>query len=156
MSEERKQVLEMLAAGKITAEEAERLLDKLEPESGPEDGDGRRRFRGHFHRSFRIGKGSDTDETGAGQEERPLKYLRVVVDSKGGDNVNIRVPLKLIKTGIKLSTMLPNEANEQLEAKGINIADLSGLEGEELIEALRDLSVDVDSADGDTVRIFCE
>ena len=29
MSEERKKVLEMLAAGKITAEEAEKLLDKL-------------------------------------------------------------------------------------------------------------------------------
>jgi hypothetical protein len=29
MSEERKKVLEMLAAGKITADEAEKLLDKL-------------------------------------------------------------------------------------------------------------------------------
>jgi hypothetical protein len=30
------------------------------------------------------------------------------------------------------------------------------LRGDELIEALRDLNVDVDSAGGDTVRVFCE
>jgi hypothetical protein len=35
MSEERRKVLEMLAEGKITAEEADRLLSRL---SAPEDG----------------------------------------------------------------------------------------------------------------------
>lgn len=38
----------------------------------------------------------------------------------------------------------------------MDLGSLSGLEGEELIEALRDLRVDVDSGKGDTVRIFCE
>jgi hypothetical protein len=85
-----------------------------------------------------------------------LKYLRVVVDSSDGDKVNIRVPLALVKTGIKLSTMMPAEANEKLAEQGIDLSHLSGLKGEELIEALRDLKVDVDSNDGDTVRIFCE
>jgi hypothetical protein len=30
------------------------------------------------------------------------------------------------------------------------------LEGEELVEALEELTVDVQSEDGETVRIFCE
>jgi hypothetical protein len=33
---------------------------------------------------------------------------------------------------------------------------LGELDGEELYEALRDLEVDVDSGDGDSVRVFCE
>ena len=35
MSEERRQILEMLADGKITAKDAERLLDKLADSSAP-------------------------------------------------------------------------------------------------------------------------
>ena len=34
MNENRRQILEMLAAGKITADEAERLLAALEPDTG--------------------------------------------------------------------------------------------------------------------------
>ncbi len=136
MSAERRKVLEMLAAGKITSEDAERLLEKLEKQT--------------------------TDQRLAPQEglksapSGKLKFLRVVVDSSDGDKVNIRVPLGLVRTGIKLSTMLPAEASQKLAERGIDLAQLSGLQGEELIEALRELTVDVDSKGGDTVRIFCE
>jgi hypothetical protein len=136
MSRERKQVLAMLAEGKITPEDAERLLDRL-GESGPE-----------------------SESLPAVTEERPkkkpLKFLRVVVDSSDGDVVNIRVPLALVRTGIKLTTVMPAEATEKLNEQGIDLSQLAGLEGEELIQALEELSVDVDSADGDKVRIFCE
>lgn len=141
MSEERKKVLEMLAEGKINAEEAEKLLAKL---NGSRDGAGSQgASEQETDVALAVGKG-------------PLKYLRVVVDSATGDKVNIRVPLALVRTGIKLSTMLPAEANEKLAEQGIDLSHLSGLKGEELIEALRDLKVDVDANSGDTVRIFCE
>ncbi len=39
MNENRRQILEMLAAGKITADEAERLLAALEPDSTAAAGD---------------------------------------------------------------------------------------------------------------------
>jgi len=94
-------------------------------------------------------------EAEAGSGATP-KYLRVLVNSKDGDEVNIRVPLKLIRTGIKLSTMLPSETNAKLADKGIDLSELGKLEGEDLVQALRELTVNVDSADGDTVRIFCE
>jgi hypothetical protein len=141
MSSERKRVLEMLASGTITAEDAERLLGKLD-KAGYSEGSG------------------VSDEAGLAKGPSPgtgsLKYLRVVVDSHDGDKVNIRVPLGLVRTGLKLSTMLPTEANEKLVEKGIDLSHLSELDGEELIEELRDLAVDVDSGNGDTVRVFCE
>ena len=135
MSEERKRVLEMLAEGKITSDEAERLLEKLGPQLDP-----RRPLL----------EGSESRRNGT------PNYLRVVVDSHDGDKVNIRVPLALVRTGIKLSTMLPSTASEKMREKGIDLSPLSELQGDELLKALEELTVDVDSSDGDTVRIFCE
>jgi len=136
MTTERRQVLDMLAGGKISAEEAERLLEKLGDPSGGDRTD-------------------PVERAGETAGARP-KFLRVLVTSTQGDEVNIRVPLALVRTGIKLSTMLPSHANERLAEKGIDLSQLSGLEGDELVDALRELTVDVDSAEGDKVRIFCE
>jgi hypothetical protein len=135
MKEERKQILEMLSQGKISAEDAERLMDKLE--SG-DAGD----------KPFAPGPPAEIPS-------KP-KYLRVHVDSSDGDKVNVRVPLALIRTGIKLTTVLPDNVNDELGKKGVDLSKLSELEGDELYESLRELQVDVDSGDGDVVRIFCE
>jgi hypothetical protein len=137
MSVERKKVLEMLAEGKINPEEAERLIDRL-IHSSEED-------------RTAVEPGS-----GEGRPAGKLKYLRVVVNSHDNDRVNIRIPLELVRTGIKLTTMLPAEANEKLAEKGVDLSHLGKLQGEQLIEALRELNVDIDSSDGDKVRIFCE
>jgi hypothetical protein len=132
MKEERKQILEMLAEGKISAEDAERLIDKL----GTEDtGDPQK---------MAVRSGSS----------RP-KYLRVHVDGSDGDKVDVRIPLALIRTGIKLTAVMPNHVNEKLGDEGVDLSRLSELEGDELYEALQDLQVDVDSEDG-KVRVFCE
>ena len=135
MSKERKQILEMLAEGKITAEDAERLLDKL----------GTSRAE------------SDASDPGEGDHRRKkLKYFRVLIDDNDGDKVNVRIPLSLIKTGIALATVLPRDVNEKLGEKGVDLGKLGEFDGDELNEALRDLQVDIDSDDGETVRVFCE
>ena len=133
--EERKQILQMLAEGKITTEDAERLLDKLGETAVDE---------------FPASPGPE--------DERPAKpkYLRVHVDSHDGDKVNVRVPLKLIKTGLVMAAVLPNDVCDKLGESGIDLVKLGQLEGDELTEAIRDLQVDVDSGNGDTVRVFCE
>ncbi len=135
-NESQKKILEMLAEDKITVDEATALLSKLqEPESAPED---------------------DTyAETGEVKRKTP-KYLRVLVDSASGDKVNVRVPLSLIKTGIKLSALVPGNAVDQMSSHGFDLSQLSKLDGDELIEALRDMQVDVNSADGDVVKVFTE
>ena len=133
MTEERKKILEMLSEGKISAEDAERLLDKIgtEPSSAPKP----------------------PREPG---EPGKLKWLLVHVDSNDGDKVNVRVPISLIRTGIKLGAILPSGASERIQDAGIDLNDLAKLADEELVEALADLQVDVNSEDGDTVRVYCE
>lgn len=134
MSNDRRKVLEMLAEGKISADDAERLLSKI--------GTGR--------------TADPAEEVPPDTGRRPLKYLRVLVDSEDGDKVNIRVPIALVRTGLLLSAMIPAAASDELKKNGVDLSGLSALNGEELIEALRDLHVDIDSDDGDTVRVFCE
>jgi hypothetical protein len=135
MKEERKQILEMLSQGTITAEDAARLLDKLD-----------------------SGEGGETASADSADSDRPAKpkYLRVHVDTTDGDKVNVQIPLALIRTGIKLAALLPKDVNEKLGEKGVDLSMLSGLDAVELYETLSELKVDVDASDGDTVRVFCE
>jgi hypothetical protein len=134
MSNERAKILQMIADGTITPEEGEKLLSRLDP------------------------AGTVTAVAGpsvhAGESKGPLKYLRVVVD--GNDKVNIRVPIGLIRTGIKLTTLMPLSASEHLSEHGIDLSQFNNLDGEELMEALRELQVEVDTEDGDIIRVFCE
>ncbi len=135
MNNSRMKILEMLAEGKITADEASALLEKV---NGSE--------------SAEPAPGKEKPEGGAGMP----KYLRVVVDSADGDKVNVKVPMSLIRTGIKLSALMPADAADAVKEQGIDLSSLRDLPTEELIEALRELEVNVDSADGDTVRVFTE
>jgi hypothetical protein len=143
MNEQRHQILQMLAEGKITADEAERLIDALEREQ-PESPPG-----------------------AAPRPKPPPKYLRVVVNSEddsGGDGpsrVNVRVPLQLLRAGVRLTSLIPPQAltqvNTKLHESGIPI-DLTQLKPqhiEDLIEQLDELTVDVDEP-GTKVQVFCE
>jgi len=135
-NESQKKILEMLAEDKISVEEATALLSKLggQQQESPDA----------------------EEETAAEKRSGTPRYLRVMVDSANGDKVNVRVPLSLIKTGIKLSALVPGNAAEHMSSHGLDLSALSQLDGDELIEALKDMQVDVDSADGDTVRVFTE
>ena len=143
MSDERQRILTMVAEGKISVDEAEKLLDALKNNKGESMGT------------------SDSSQTVS--EKKNLKYLRVVIESKSKDNVNVRVPMALLRAGLKLSSLIPPAAyskiNEQMSEKGFNFdinQILKGDDIEELIESLAELNVDVNSADGDIVRVFFE
>ncbi len=143
MSVERRKILEMLAAGKINPEEAERLLNRLEspaaPETAPEG----------------EAAGASGTSEGEGRPRAP-RFLRVLVDSPERDNVNIRVPLGLVRTGLKLSTILPGRVSHRLSEKGIDLSHLGKLDEEALTAALAELQVDIDTDGGEKVRVFCE
>ena len=153
MNENRHQILEMLAAGKITADEAERLIAALE--SGPA------KTVGEFAGS--VG-GATTVKTRA-------KYLRVLVEAdeattglKGPTSVNVRVPMQLLRAGVRLASLIPVQAHQQLDqalsSHGVplTLSQIKPENLEELIDHLEDLTVDVDTSDaGKTkVRVFCE
>ena len=137
MNEERKKVLAMLADGKITADEAERLLDALQD------------------------KNTETSpQTALAKTLDNLpKYLFLKVDSADGDKVNIRVPLKLVKAGIKLQALLPQDAqvkiNAKLNEKGINLEDFKNENLKDILDALTEFEMNVDDKKGDKVRVYC-
>jgi hypothetical protein len=142
MSEDRKQILEMLAAGQVTADEAERLLAVLDASADKEAANGTDSAAGHGP-----------------------QYLRVLVDGhdekEGPVKVNVRVPIKLIRAGVKLSSLIPTVArdrmNEAMHEQGVDF-DLNQVTPEnldELVRQLSDLTIDVDSQDT-KVRVFCE
>ncbi len=137
MSVETRKVLEMLAAGKITPEDAERLLDKLAAVKEPAESGA-----------------TENQESPSAASTR--KYLRIVVDSGDGKDVNMRVPLGFVRSGVGLIGVLPPKVAQKLADKGFNLDVLSGLSGDKLNDVLNELCVDIDSNDGKHVHIFCE
>ena len=143
MNEDRKRVLAMLAEGKITADEAERLLTAME--NGP--------------------SATAAADDGNRVARNQPKYMRVVVDAHEGRDtpttVNIRVPMQLLRAGVRLSSLIPPQArdrvNENLREQGIAF-DINQLKPEnldDLVDHLSELTVNVDSQDA-KVRVFCE
>jgi hypothetical protein len=138
MNEDRKRVLAMLAAGKITADEAERLLDAMSRNNG------------------NVTTMSPPRSNGS------PKYFRVEVNAlDDATTVNVRIPIALLRAGVRLSALIPprarDEVNEALAREGIPF-DISQIKPEnldELIDHLSDFSVDVDSGDA-KVRVYCE
>ena len=76
-------------------------------------------------------------------------------------NVNVRVPLKLLRAGVKLAALVPQVAQDEidktLKEKGIkfSVSDFKPEQLDELVEALTEMTVDVDAPEA-KVRIFCE
>ncbi len=140
MNEERRKILDMLAQGKISVDEAEKLLAAVgEPATAMPDA---------------------TDAAG----RRSWKYLRIQVepgsDSESDDRVNIRVPFKLIRAGLKFAAFIPREAhakvNQAFKDQGLDIdlARITPQDLEEIVSNLDDMTIEVDGKD--KVRIFCE
>ena len=158
MNENRRQILEMLAAGKINTDEAERLLAALEPDSAATAGE----FKGSF-----AGSGAGKDAA----VKTHAKYLRVLVEAdeemtgmKGPTTVNVRVPMQLLRAGVRLASLIPAHAHEHLDealsSHGVplTLSQIKPENLEELIDHLEDLTVDVDGKNGNAtkVRVFCE
>jgi len=138
MAENKKRILEMVAEKKITVDEAIRLLELV-----------------------------DKPETSSTTKKTP-RYLRIVINpSTEGraeadvERVNIRVPLALIRAGVKLTSLVPtdvaNKVDSALREKGIdfNLRNLKEEDIEQLVEALSDLEVDIEAGRG-KVNIYTE
>lgn len=150
MSEERRRILAMLADGKITADEAEELLDAIETNKEKDSS------------TVSSNVENESDETNS-KKKKP-KYLRIMVEPKdghSGEKVNIRIPMMLLKAGVKLASVVPGGAKDKigdkLKDKGINI-DLDNLDSkslDEIVTGLGSMCIDVDD-DKEKVKIFCE
>jgi hypothetical protein len=134
MSEDTRRVLEMLSQGRVNVQEAEQLLQAM------------------------------TSPSQAG-DEKPVepRYFRIQVnkpsrEGKKAENVNIRVPMTVVRGGLRLGALFPGMlARKKVQLANGTELDLSKVtytDLEAMIKDIGELTVDVD---GDAqVRIRCE
>ena len=149
MSEDRARILNMLAEGKITAVEAERLLDALDS------------------RTSEVAAAPGSAPSVIKGDPTPLlnalpKFLHVKVDGEEGEKVDVKIPLALVRSGLKLTSLIPPQAMDQINAQmaesgmSIDFTNFKPEDIDELIEALREMEVNVDGAKGERVRVYAE
>lgn len=149
MGENQRIILQMLSEGKLDVNEAQRLLDALN-----------------------AGKESDSGISSRSAKSNP-RYMRVIVEPKTGINekeshhgfnkqkVNIRVPISLIRAGMKLATLIPPDAAAHIDHAfkehgfDFDVRKIKSDEFEEMIAALRETSIDID-AENEIVKIYAE
>jgi len=148
---ERQQILEMLASGKISVAEAEKLLSAIGEQASTQTA---------AERSATPDDERYADRLHLVPKHKP-RFLRVLVSEGGSQKVDVKVPLQLIRAGVKLGSVIPKDAqtkiDESLHEKGIqfSLSDMKPETIEELIDSLCEFSVNVDD-DGESVRVFCE
>lgn len=143
----RRRVLDLLSEGKISVDEAERLLSLAGNASS---------------------RRSERNTRRENETTHPPKYLRVVVEpgsqagaEESSELVNLRVPMALIRAGMRLPALIPggvaDKVNEALRENGIDldVRRLNGDELDKLISALSELEIDVENGEH-KVKVFVE
>jgi hypothetical protein len=135
----------MLAEGKITAEEAEQLLDALDTRGG-----------GATASAEPAIKGDPTPLI-----EALPKFLYVKVNAADGDTVDVKIPIALVRSGLKLTSLIPPQAMDQIDKSmsehgmSVDFTNLKPEDIDELVESLREMEINVDGKNGDVVRVYC-
>ena len=87
------------------------------------------------------------------EERKALKdmILRIVVDSADGDRVRVNLPVALVQVAMEMGMEMP-QVSGNAALKSIDLAQILALAQQGAIGNL----VEVESSDGDVVRIFVE
>ena len=139
MEDEIKRILDMVESGKIGTDEGARLINAL----------------------------NENKSTSNGSTGGKSHWLKVIVRSKDEDrkeNVNIRIPLGIVKAAIKIGTKfssaIPKHAQDKMNDKGVDITEL--LKSDEINEIINNLDnmapytlVDIEDED-EFVKIILE
>jgi hypothetical protein len=133
MSAESRKVLEMLAAGKITAEEADKLLEKLSAQPSVEA----------------------KPEEPSSSSAKP-RFLRIAIDKPGEKQVNVRVPLAFARTGSHLLAVLPLRVREKLAEQGIDLSEAGPFDPTKWESLAEDTAIEIEKGNGKKVKVFCE
>ncbi len=142
MSEESRKILEMVSNGTVSVQEAEQLLQAV------------------------GGNGANGAAPGdvAGTPPPNPRYFRIIVnkpprDGKKAETVNIKVPITVVRGGLRLSALFPGMLGKkkiQLDnGSEIDLSKVSYADLEAMIKDIGELTVDVDGGDAQ-VRIRTE
>lgn len=157
---DRARILALLESGRITADQAAVLLDAV----GSSRGQGTATARAPSEGAARPR--SDTAAAGGTppaasvvnpSPRPPAQLIRITIDARDGDedkaHVHVNVPLKLARFAARF---VPKEARSELDAQGIDLAELLAGLGDEVPDGPL---VDIDAKDdggGKTARIRVE
>lgn len=149
-SNERKRILDMLAAGKLNVEQATALLKALGPTPAESLPLPPRRAPEPPRPPEAPYPSAPSDPLPPGQahaSHRRPRFVRIKVDASKEDgkttNVDVRVPYALAKFALRF---VPNEARRELEKQGIDVSQLL-----DTVETMPEGKiVDVDASDPDS------
>jgi hypothetical protein len=112
MNEEQRRILQMVADGKLTSEEAAELLDALQAETR----------RGDAEQSQSAQRG-EAAYWRPPRETRSPRTLMIQISEGGDSHVNLRIPFGLFRAAGKY---IPRKAQASLREYGIDLEELLG------------------------------
>lgn len=126
--DERLRILKMVEEGTITAEQAAELMSAMNIDL-------------------------PIQQSAIVKSSYDKKMFRVIVDSISGDKVNIQFPVGAIKKILKVTGKLPIP---EKDLKGVDLSSMMDAISECLDGEIEGDFVNVEAADGTTVRIFVD
>ena len=138
-SEERRRVLDMLAAGQINAEQAATILKAL----GPTPAEAMSRPAPRVESQV-LQPPRPPEPSRRGKTPRLIKIQITSDDDSGKGDVNVNVPYALAKFALRF---VPQEARTRLEREGIDLASLFESVDDELPDG-KLIDITTDKSDG--------
>ena len=151
-TDDTRRILDMLSQGKITVDEADRLIKAMSADRPAETA------------------AADT----ATDERKSARWVRINIHKPAKDetqrpkDVNIRVPIAVVKGGMRLGAIIGTFAGEKaarrMKARGLDIdlaainrdlSQMNGPEFDEFLKSLNDTNIEIDDGKAQ-VRITCE
>src|SRR5262245_21895544 len=107
MSDDTRRILDLLAQGKISVDDAHRLIAAV---TASDTATANASAASHS-------SGMNTDAP-----PKPPRYLRIAVhkgatDQRGEKDVNIRVPIAIVRGGMRLGAIIPGFGGERMQAR---------------------------------------
>jgi hypothetical protein len=150
MSDDTRRILDLLAQGKISVDDAHRLIAAVATSYTPPP-------------AAAAASQSSGSTTNATPQPRYLKIAvhKPATDQRGDKDVNIRVPIAIVRGGMRLGAIIPGFGGERLRARlreqcvDVDLSKLDSAALEAMLKDLGEMNIDIDSGKAQ-VRITCE
>ncbi len=143
---EKEKILQMVAEGKITVDDGERLLKAITESKKESDEEKRNQIVTTIVKKEKMNSNSTSSKKLKGK-------LIIQVDSSEGDNVKINLPLKLANFAMN---MIPKEKRVMINNEGVDLDEILGNIGDLVDEVDGEDIINIQSSNGDNVRIYIE
>jgi hypothetical protein len=147
-TDDTRQILDMLSQGKLTVDDADRLLKAV-------------------FAAQPAAETADADASAPADRTQRPRWIRINIhklatdDMKKPRDVNVRVPIAAVKGGLRLGAIIAEFAGEKTKLRmkqqgmDIDLSKINGPEFESFLKTLDDVNVDIDDGKSQ-VRITCE